>query len=201
MKSFLILFIERYHEPMNCELCLQETGSTAPRNIAGVKVCRACSTSDFLPTRLTGRGMHMGIWCRTADGTVIADLLEMELAKDYTIPSLGESPHPSGIHARLQFEGFGAKMAKIFEHEIQIGDKAFDAMTWIRTNTKDETRAFLSMSKVQAVIAELIAMKCEIDIDNAKLYVKAESNKALAPREFILHVAVLLHLLTEFSTP
>ena len=186
---------------MQCDLCKQEMGGGAPRSIAGVAVCAACNAETYLPGRLMGRGLHQGIVCRAKDGSLVADLKEVELLQEYTISSLAECPHPSGIHARLQYEGFTAKLVKIFEHEIQIGDKQFDDMVWIRTNTKDEARAFLSLSKVQGVIMEIISMKGEIDIDDAKVYVKAEANPQLIPKEFVLHTAVLLHLLAGFSSP
>jgi len=186
---------------MYCDLCKQENTGKMPREIAGLNICGECNSDGYLSTRLLPRGMHLGVWCREKNGSVVSDIGEIDMNREFTITSLAEAPNGSGMHTRLQFENFGAKLKKIFEHEIQIGDREFDDMVWIRTNTKPETRAFLSLSKVQTVVMELISMSTEIDIDDAQIYTKATSKGKLIPREFLLHTAVLMHLLDEFSSP
>ena len=169
--------------------------------MAGVTICATCNSDAFEPTRVTPRGMHVGYWSRSKAGAISSYLKEMALEHDFTITALVEIPHRSGISAKLQYEGFSAKLHKIFEHEIQIGDKAFDDLVWIRTNSKETTRAFLSLTGVQSAISELIEMKAVIDIDEARVYVTAESSGAMNPRDFVLFTAVLGHHLSAFSNP
>ncbi len=47
----------------------------------------------------------------------------------------------------------------------------------------------------------MISMNGEIDIDDAKVYVKVEQNKPIDVRQFVLQTAILLHYLSEFSSP
>jgi hypothetical protein len=169
--------------------------------MAGVTICATCNSDAFEPTNVINRGMHLGYWSRSKDGTVNSHLKEMGQETHYNITALVEIPHPSDIHTKLQYEGFSAKLHKIFEHEIQIGDKAFDDLVWIRTNTPESTRAFLSLSGVQNAISELIEMKAVIDIDEARVYVTAESSGKMIPKEFVLFTTVLAHHLTAFSEP
>jgi hypothetical protein len=176
-------------------------GSGQPRDMAGVAVCAWCNSDEFEPTRVTGRGMHVGYWSRSKDGSVSSRLKEIAQDTHYTMTILVEVPHPSDIHAKMQYEGFNAKLHKLFAHEIQIGDKTFDDLVWIKTNTPETTRAFLSLGSVQRAISELIEMKAEIEIDEARVYVKAVSSGKMIAKDFVLYTAVLGHHLNEFSKP
>ncbi|MBN2525588.1 MAG: hypothetical protein JXR76_04280 [Deltaproteobacteria bacterium] len=71
-------------------------------------------------------------------------------------------------------------------------------MVWIRTNTRKTTREFLSLVGVQSAVSELIGMKSVIDIDEAKVYVKAESSGTMIPKDFVLNAAILGHYLSVF---
>ncbi|MCP4603538.1 MAG: hypothetical protein GY847_23970 [Proteobacteria bacterium] len=186
---------------MKCSLCKQDTGSGATHPVAGLSVCGACYTDSYLSTRLTNRGLHIGFWYRDDKGSVLTGMEDLEGGGHHTLTVLAEAPYSSDIHAKLQYEGFNAKMNKIFQHELQIGNQAFDDLVWIRTNTEPETKAFLSLSGVQQTIMELIDMESEIDIDGAKIYLKAESNGNIEVRMFILYCAILLHYLCEFAEP
>ena len=98
-------------------------------------------------------------------------------------------------------EGMKAKMVKIFEKEIQVGDQEFDDAVWIHTDTPDTAGAFLRLSGVQAAILSMIQMNGEIDIDNTKVYIKVDQNQPIDTRQFLLQTAILLHYLVEFSSP
>jgi hypothetical protein len=145
--------------------------------------------------------MHLGYWSRSKDGAVNSHLREIAQDTHYTFTALVEVPHPSDISAKLQYEGFSAKLHKLFEHEIQIGDKTFDDLVWIRTNSPETTRAVLSLSGVQSAVSELIEMKAVIDIEEARVYVKAESSGKMIPKEFVLYTTILAHHLSAFSEP
>lgn len=190
-----------YTFSMKCSLCNQDIGGGATHDVAGLAVCDGCHTSGYLPARLTERGIHLGFWYRNDEGMVRPSMESVTDAGHHTVTALAEVPHPSGIHAKLQYEGFGAKINKLLNEEIQIGNKTFDDMVWIRTSTKEETRAFLSLSGVQAAIMELIDMKSMIDIDDAKIYLKAETKGSIPVRMLLLYTAALAHYLAEFATP
>lgn len=186
---------------MQCQLCQQEMGSGQSREMAGVTICASCNSDEFEPMRVTGRGMHVGFWSRSTDGSVSSRLREIAQDVHYTMTILVEVPHPSDIHVRMQYEGFNAKLHKLFAHEIQIGNKTFDDLVWIKTNSPETTRAFLSLGSVQSAISELIEMKAEIEIDEARVYVKAVSSGKMIPKDFVLYTTVLGHHLNEFSKP
>ncbi len=183
---------------MQCELCNQEAGDGAQQNVAGLKVCSGCYNDTYLPTRLSARGFHLGFWYRDKNGAVLAGTDDYGGGK-HTLTALAEAQNVSEIHTKLSYEGISAKMQKIFKHEIQIGDKAFDDLVYIQTATQKATGDFLSISGVQAAVSELIEMKAEIDIDGNKIYLKAENDGDIEVRMFLLYAAVLLHYLDEFA--
>jgi hypothetical protein len=106
-----------------------------------------------------------------------------------------------GRFGQLASQGNRTKLHKLFAHEIQIGDKTFDDLVWIKTNTPETTRAFLSLGSVQRAISELVEMKAEIEIDEARVYVKAVSSGKMIAKDFVLYTIVLGHHLNEFSKP
>ncbi|MBN2525589.1 MAG: hypothetical protein JXR76_04285 [Deltaproteobacteria bacterium] len=87
---------------MQCQLCLGEMGSGAPREMAGVTICASCNSDAFAPTSVTNRGMHLGFWSRSKDGSVSSNLNEMAQETEFTITALVEIPGSSGIFAKLQ---------------------------------------------------------------------------------------------------
>ena len=186
---------------MQCALCHQSVDKAEMKAIASLNVCDACVRATYLPGRLTKKGLHLGYSYRTDAGVIeIGDeeLLDNTLRK---ISALAEAPHPSGIDATLQREGIGAKLKKIVEKEIQVGNKAFDDAVWIRTSTNEETAAFLALSGVQAAVLELIDMNGVISIKQDKIHVEATNKGPIEVQMFVLHTAALLHYLATFASP
>ncbi len=180
---------------------MQDDGGKGTSTIAKLAVCHGCSGTTELVVRLKARGFHLPYSYRTDAGIISPDEIDLDIYRNHTLTALGEGPYPSEIHAKLQSEDFGAKVIKIFNKEIQIGDKAFDDAVWIRTNTELTTRAFLSLSGVQSAIMMLIEMRAEIDIDDEKIYVRANSKQPIDVKPVVLNTAILLHYLTEFASP
>lgn len=170
-----------------------------PRQIAGLAVCEGCIGAPYLPTRLKASGIHLGYSYRADESVVEIGQENPYDRRQHVLTVLAEAPNPSGMHIRLQYEGFSAKMAKLLNEEIQIGNSEFDDLVWIRTSTPEETKGFLSLSGVQAAIMELIRAEASIDIDLAKVYVKAEKRGPLDGRQIALFTAALAHHLAKFA--
>jgi hypothetical protein len=186
---------------MQCGLCNQEVDKEHTEVISRLYVCKDCIGSEYLPARITSGGVHLSYAYRTENGLVDPDKEDLSSHRNHKLSALAEAPYPSEIHANLQYEGLKAKMVKIFEKEIQVDDKEFDEAVWIHTNTPDTAGAFLRLSGVQSAILSMISMNGEIDIDDAKVYVKVEQSKPIDTKQCILQTAILLHYLTEFSAP
>jgi hypothetical protein len=184
---------------MQCGLCQQDAGNGATHQVAGLKVCAGCFDAPYLPDRLHGRGFHLGYMYKTPFGAVEPGSEDQSDNSLHTLSALAEAPKDSGMHTKLEGEGLRAKFMKIFEHELQVGNKAFDDKVWIHTNTLDITRGFLSLSGVQTAVAEIIDMGGEIDIDGAKVYCKTSNKGPIEVRMFLLFTAALLHYLSEFT--
>lgn len=163
-------------------------------------ICASCDSDAFGPTSVTGRGMHLGFWSRSKNGGLSTYLRDIAQEADYTLTALVETPRPSGISAKLQYEGFSAKLHKIFEYEIQVGDKSFDDLVWIRTNTREATAALLAIPGVRRAVSELIEMKAVIELEEARIYVTAESSASMSPKDFVLYTAILGHYLSLSSS-
>jgi hypothetical protein len=186
---------------MKCGLCNEEVEKNEVQVISGLGICEICIRATYLPGRLTAKGLHLGYSYRTDSGEInIGDEEEIDgsLRK---ISALAEAPNPTGIQTKLMHEGLGAKLKKLVEKEIQVGDKEFDNAVWIRTSTKPTTTAFLALSGVQSAVLELIKMNSEIDINEEKIYIVATNKGPIDVQTWVLHVAALLHYLAEFSNP
>jgi hypothetical protein len=186
---------------MQCGLCHQEVDKEHAEVISRLYVCQDCIGSDYLPSRIISDGVHLSYAYRTENGLVDPDKEDLSGHRSHKLSALAEAPHPSEIHANLQYEGLKAKMVKIFEKEIQVGDREFDDAVWIHTNTPDTAGAFFRLSGVQSAILSMISANGEIDIDDTKVYVKVEQAQPIDTRQFVLQTAILLHYLVEFSTP
>jgi hypothetical protein len=64
---------------------------------------------------------------------------------------------PSAIRARFTREGLGTRVGKLFSKELETGDRAFDELVYIRTDTADSTRAFLADDSVRALVRDVVA--------------------------------------------
>jgi hypothetical protein len=186
---------------MQCGLCQQEVDKEHGEVISRLYVCQDCIGASYLPSRITSSGVHLSYAYRTEHGLVDPDKDDLFGHRNHKLSALAEAPYPSEIHANLQYEGLKAKMVKIFEKEIQVGDKEFDDAVWIHTNTPDTAGAFFRLSGVQSAILSMITANGEIDIDDAKVYVKVEQSTPIDVKQFVLQTAILLHYLVEFSSP
>ena len=186
---------------MKCGFCSEEVDMEDLEVVSGLHVCKSCIRATYLPGRLTAKGLHLGYSYRTEHGEIkIGDEEEIDgtLRK---ISALAESPHLSGIQAKLMHQGLGARLKKLVEKELEIGDKEFDDAVYIRSSTRDQTAAFLAISGVQSAVLQLIRMNSEIDINGSKIYIVATNKGPIEVQTWVLHVAALLHYLAEFSSP
>jgi len=186
---------------MQCELCQNRVDESNTKKILNMDICHACLNADSLHVRLKDRGFNLSYAYLTKEGMIHPS---EDFVFDYTVhklSSLGMGPYDSNIDAVLVHEGFKAKVTKIFIKEIQVGNDKFDPKVYIKTDTPDETGAFLRLSRVQEVVMKLIDMQSEINIHGAKVYVMTHGNRPIDVNEFTLYSGMLLHLLTEFSQP
>lgn len=186
---------------MKCGLCHETVEKLDAQLISGIHVCPGCLRATYLPGRLTAQGLHLGYSYRTENGTVeIADeeVLDNSIRK---VSALAQSPYTSRIHAKFVYESLLDKLGKVFEKELQMGDKEFDKTVFIKTSTLSETEAFLSRPGVRSSILELIRMNAEISLDDNKIYLEAINKGPIDVQMFVIHAALLLHYLAEFTQP
>jgi len=186
---------------MQCGLCQNRVEESATKSVSGLTVCKDCLSTDALPSRLASQGLHLSYAYLTNYGMVSPNEKFVFDSTEHKLSALGVSPNSSSIDALLVHEGFKAKVTKIFAEEIQVGDSDFDPKVWIRTDTPEETGAFLRLSGVKSVLLKLIDMQSEINIHGAKIYVITHGSLAIDVKQFILQTGILLHYLSEFSRP
>lgn len=78
-------------------------------------------------------------------------------------------PRPSKLRASFRKESWGDAIVKVFKKEIQTGDKEFDDLVYITTDTPEETKAFLTKDDVRNAIALNIDTAGSIEIDGARV--------------------------------
>lgn len=72
------------------------------------------------------------------------------LQEIWTLPS---APSVQGTFAS---EGFFTMVKKLFTHEIQTGDEAFDRAVFIRTTTPEATQAWLAFPDVRSALVAIV---------------------------------------------
>ncbi|WP_394844234.1 hypothetical protein LZC95_45175 [Pendulispora brunnea] len=91
---------------------------------------------------------------------------------------------PPRIKASFTHEGLASRVAKLFKKEIQVGDKAFDDVVYITTDTPAETTAFLKSDDVRTTILTAVTEGGNIVIDErdivAKIPTTGDNDKPLA---------------------
>lgn len=78
-------------------------------------------------------------------------------------------PRPARVSASFRKESWGDAIVKVFKKEIQTGDKEFDDLVYITTDTPDETKAFLASDEIRAAIALTIETAGVIEIEGARV--------------------------------
>ena len=88
--------------------------------------------------------------------------------------SMGESteltlklPGPVAVQASFTREGLGTKLIKLFKKELQTGDRDFDDLVYISTDTPEPTAALLQSLDVRATIQACVVMGGSLTIEGA----------------------------------
>jgi hypothetical protein len=79
-----------------------------------------------------------------------------DISHEFVIYTLALPVKPQ-VQATFSKEGVAQKVVKIFKKEIQVGDKAFDDMVYVSTDTPDATLAFLKDQDTQSSIFAWVA--------------------------------------------
>lgn len=86
-----------------------------------------------------------------------------DVSHEFVIYTLALPVKPQ-VQATFSKEGVAQKVVKIFKKEIQVGDKAFDDMVYVSTDTPDATLAFLKDQDTQSSIFAWVATGGDLSI-------------------------------------
>ena len=86
-----------------------------------------------------------------------------DISHEFVIYTLALPVKPQ-VQATFSKEGVAQKVVKIFKKEIQVGDKAFDDMVYVSTDTPDATLAFLKDQDTQSSIFAWVATGGDLSI-------------------------------------
>lgn len=78
-------------------------------------------------------------------------------------------PRPSPLHASFRRQSWGDAIVKLFKAEIQTGEKSFDDLVYISTNTSEATQAFLGSQEIRDAIALTIETGGALEIDGDRV--------------------------------
>ena len=88
-------------------------------------------------------------------------------------------PRPSPVRATFRKESWGDAVVKIFKKEIQTGDKAFDDLVYIATDTPEATRAFLASDDVRKKLELCVETGGSLEVNGTRVvaYVTGHDTK------------------------
>ncbi len=78
-------------------------------------------------------------------------------------------PRPAAVRASFSREGLGTKLIKVFKKELQTGDRSFDDLVYISTDTPDATAALLQSLDTRATIQACVVMGGSLAIDGTSV--------------------------------
>ncbi len=102
-----------------------------------------------------------------------------------------ELPKKPAVQASFATENLARKFLKLFQSELQTGDRSFDDAVYIRTTTPEATAAWLASERVRATIAEHVAAGT-VQIHEAKLILRLGDHVNAAPPDVVELVRSLL---------
>ena len=113
----------------------------------------------------------------------------------HTIFHLAIHGHAPGFSVTADFsrEGMLAKLRKLFQREIQVGDPIFDDFVYISTRQREDTEALLRRSGAQSTLMDLLCRFDRVSFNNGtfELY-KQDTNPIAFGDEGALAVCALL---------
>lgn len=78
-------------------------------------------------------------------------------------------PKPSPVRASFRKESWGDAVVKVFKKELQTGDKSFDDLVYISTDTPEETRRFLAVDDIRQKLALCIETGGSLEVDGTSV--------------------------------
>ena len=93
----------------------------------------------------------IGVSASTSRLTETVEILGQKTTTEFLITTMTLPAAPK-VQASFSREGLVNKVVKLFKKEIQVGDKTFDDLVYISTDTPAETAAFLQSPQIQNTI-------------------------------------------------
>lgn len=78
-------------------------------------------------------------------------------------------PRVAPLQATFGREGLRHRLGKLFARELQVGDRSFDGAVFIRTDTPEETAAWLASPDVRAAILAIVSTGGDVAIEGNML--------------------------------
>ncbi len=93
----------------------------------------------------------IGVNASTSRLTETVEIMGQKTTTEFLITTMTLPAAPK-VQASFSREGLVNKVVKLFKKEIQVGDKTFDDLVYISTDTPAETAAFLQSPQIQNTI-------------------------------------------------
>lgn len=78
-------------------------------------------------------------------------------------------PRPSPISASFRKESWGDSVVKVFKKELQTGDKEFDDLVYVSTDSPEATAAFLQKPEIRRAIGLCIETGGPLEIEGTRM--------------------------------
>jgi hypothetical protein len=114
---------------------------------------------------------RMGIAVQTSRLTETIEIMGKKTTTDFLLTTL-TFPTPPKVQASFSKEGLVNKLVKLFKKELQVGDKTFDDIVYISTDTPAETAAFLQSPEIQNTLMLACSAGGSVTIEGQRLVAK-----------------------------
>ncbi len=113
----------------------------------------------------------IGVTATTSRMTETVEVMGQKTTTEFLVTTL-TLPTPSKVQGSFSREGIVNKIVKLFKKEIQVGDKAFDDLVYISTDTPEATTAFLNAPGIQNTLMVAASAGGSFEIEGTRVVAK-----------------------------
>lgn len=120
-------------------------------------------------TTFESLGVQVERTFKTSSTSLNAGGVNVDLSSNETTKFTLTLPKEAKVRASFRKESWGDTIVKVFKKELQTGDKEFDDLVYITTDTPDETKALLESTDVRNDISLAIETGGPIQVEGAQV--------------------------------
>lgn len=110
----------------------------------------------------------IGVQVQTSRRTETLEIGGSKSTKEFAVHTC-VLPRAPAVQASFSREGVLKKLIKVFKKELQVGDKTFDDVVYVSTDTPDATAALLRSNDIQTTILLAVTDGGSIEIEGSKV--------------------------------